>query len=335
MKKKNDTLAMLFVTVLAVLIWLWSAARTEDERNINTTLHFRPPEGSTTTITPSSKPVRLTFKGPRSSLDEADEACINGLDLSISADDGDVTLDVASMINALDIIRATGVEVVSVDPSVISVAVQTMVLVEAAVEPVLSSVTVSGDVEVDPATITLLIPKQMRNEFPEAVTVQAVVSEGVLEQLQTGVHHTRDATIRLPNDLDAKGIIVEPNRVSISFKIQSKTDKTLLPQVRVLIAGPAEDYSSFAVTLPVKIIPNVTIEADKKLIANINSGNITVFAIVRLASRDMEQRITSKRVTTFIAMLEDGTGQQVDATVEEPSVLIVALDIEPVVLSNE
>jgi hypothetical protein len=104
----------------------------------------------------------------------------------------------------------------------------------------------------------------------------------------------------------------------------------MLPQVRVLIAGPAEDYAAFKVTLPVKIIPNVSIEADKSLIASITSGDITVFAIVRLASRDMEQRIESKRVTTFLAMLKDGTGQQVIATVEDPAVLDVALNIEPI-----
>ena len=55
MKRNDDTVAILFVTVLAVLIWIWAATRTEDERNISTTLHFKAPEGSTSTITPDSK----------------------------------------------------------------------------------------------------------------------------------------------------------------------------------------------------------------------------------------------------------------------------------------
>jgi hypothetical protein len=189
---------------------------------------------------------------------------------------------------------------------------------------------VSGDVIVDPATVTLRIPKQLRSQLPEAVTVSAVVSESVLEQLVPGRMHTEDATIQLPASLVDQGVIVEPNRVSLSFMIQSKMDKATLPQVRVLIAGSAEDYSSFSVSLPVKIIPNVTIEADKALISKIKTGDITVFAIVRLASRDMEQRIGSKRVTTFLAMLEDGTGQEVTATVEDSAVLDVALEIEPI-----
>lgn len=332
MKRNDDTVAILFVTVLAVLIWIWAATQTEDERNISTTLHFKAPEGSTSTITPDSKPVRLTFKGPRASLNTVEEICAQGIVIAVAADDGDITIDVNSRMNANDGIRVSGAEVISSDPSSLTVNIQTLVSVNAAVEPVLPSVTVSGDVTVDPSTVTLQIPKSVRNELPEVISVSAVLSEQVLEQLQPGVVHTRSASIRLPESLEGKGVIVEPNRVSLSFKIQSKTDKTVLPQVRVLIAGPAEDYAAFKVSLPVKIIPNVTIEADKAIISSIVSGDITVFAIVRLASRDMEQRIESKHVTTFLAMLGDGTGQQVIATVEDPAVLDVALNIEPVAL---
>ncbi len=334
MKQKDNTIVILFVTILAVLIWLWSAARTEDERNIYTTLHFKAPEGSSSTVTPSSKPIKLTLKGPRSSLDAVDEACRNGINLSIATDTGEITIDVATRISAIDSIKSTGADVIAVDPNSLTLKVQNMVNVEAVVEPVLPNVTVSGDVTIDPATVVLRIPKQFRNQLPEALSVTAVVSESVLEQLQPGVVHTRDASIQLPDALDGKEIQVEPNRVALSFKIQSKTDKTTLPQVRVLIAGSAEDYSDYFVSLPVKIIPNVTIEADKDLISKISAGDVTVFAIVRLASRDMEQRIESKRVTSFLAMLEDGSGVQVKATPEDVASLEVALNIEPVAAQN-
>ena len=44
----------------------------------------------------------------------------------------------------------------------------------------------------------------------------------------------------------------------------------------------------------------------------------------------MEQRIPTKRVTTFLAIMEDGTGHELVATVQEPSLLDVELVIEPV-----
>ena len=334
MKRKDDTLAILFVTVLAVLIWIWAATRTEGERTISTTLHFKAPEGSASTITPSSKPVRLTFKGPRGSLDTAEDLCAQGIDIDLASDDGDITLDVQTRINENNLFRNSGAEVTTADPTVLTLNVQTLISVEAVVEPVLPSVTVSGDVTVDPSTVTLLLPKSIRDTLPEAITVSAVVSERILEQLQPGAVHTRNASIQLPESLEDKGVVAEPSRISLSFKIQSKTDKTTLPQVRVLIAGPAEDYAAFNVALPVKIIPNVTIEADKDIIAKIASGDVTVFAIVRLASREMEQRIESKRVTAFLAMLNDGSSVQVHATPEDAASLDIALQIEPVALQN-
>lgn len=330
MKRKDDTVAIVFVTLLAVIIWVWSATRTENIRNISTTLHFKAPEGSSATITPESKPVRLTFRGPRASIDVVEELCAHGLQIPISLEDGDATINATTTVNALDAFRISGAVVTAADPNSFTINVQSLVTVEASVQFSLPSVQVSGDVTVDPSTVMLQIPRGIRNSMPEAITVTAVVDDAVLAKLEPGIVHTESATIALPDFLEGKGILVEPNRVSLSFKIQSKTDKTTLPQVRVLIAAPAEDFSEYSVSLPIKIIPNVSIEADKELIASIASGDVTVYAFVRLASRDMEQQITSKHVTSFIAMLEDGTGVQVQATVDDASVLEIELTITPV-----
>ena len=183
---------------------------------------------------------------------------------------------------------------------------------------------------INPSTVTLQIPKHILNSLAESITVSAVVQESVLGQLKSGFVHEESAVIQLPESLEGKGIIVEPNKVTISFKIQSKTSKTTLTQVRVLIAAPAEDYEKYKISLPVNIVPNVTIEADKELIASISSGQINVFAIVRLATRDIEQLVSSKHVTTFLAMLDDGTGKEISATVEDQAALDVVLEISPV-----
>ena len=81
--------------------------------------------------------------------------------------------------------------------------------------------------------------------------------------------------------------------------------------------------------MPRKIISNVTVEADAELIALIENGNATVFAIVRLASREFELGIKQKNVSTFLAIEEDGTGHEILATVEDQSLLSVELVIKP------
>jgi len=237
-------------------------------------------------------------------------------------------------ISALNVIRNTGAEVASATPASFSLDVQTMDLVEATIDVDLPGVTISGDVIFDPATVTLRIPRAIRDELPEAITVTAVISDDAVKQLQPGVVHTRDASIRLPPPLDTSDVTIEPSRVSVTFKIQSKTQKTVLPQVRVLIAGPAEDYAAYSITLPRTIVPNVTIEADTDLISGIESGDVTVYAIVRLASRDVEQGLTAKQVTAFLAITEDGVGHVLEATVEDPALLEIELVIEPVQTEN-
>jgi hypothetical protein len=334
-KKKNDTIAILFVTIVTVVIWVWAAGQTKHESSVTTTLRFKPPEGSTSTVVPTFASITLTLSGPRSAVEKAQSVCEDGLDLTVVAADGEYELlELPAKISALNVIRNTGAEVASATPASFSLDVQTMDLVEATIDVDLPGVTISGDVIFDPATVTLRIPRAIRDELPEAITVTAVISDDAVKQLQPGVVHTRDASIRLPPPLDTSDVTIEPSRVSVTFKIQSKTQKTVLPQVRVLIAGPAEDYAAYSITLPRTIVPNVTIEADTDLISGIESGDVTVYAIVRLASRDVEQGLTAKQVTAFLAITEDGVGHVLEATVEDPALLEIELVIEPVQTEN-
>ena len=147
MKRKDDTIAILFVTILAVVIWIWSAARTENERVVSTILRYKTPEGQV--IIPAKNKTKLTFKGPRASLDAVEEMCAQGLVIPIASDDGDIPLDVKTTVNAIDAIRIAGAEVISADPSVVDLHVQTLVTVEASVQYLLPGVQVDEDYVTD------------------------------------------------------------------------------------------------------------------------------------------------------------------------------------------
>ena len=171
--------------------------------------------------------------------------------------------------------------------------------------------------------------------MPEAIAVTAVISDAALEQLQPGFDITEYASIRLPPSLDSSDVTIEPIGVNVTFKIRSKTQKWEIPFVRVLIVGPAEEYAAFSITLPHVIVPKVEIESDTDIIDGIKSGKVTVFAIVRLKSSELEDRITEKAVTTFLAFTEDGAGHVVKATVEDPSQLNIELKIEKIEKKEE
>ena len=332
MKRKDDTIAILFVSILTIIVWVWAAGETKHTDNVLAWVQLLPPLGSTSTISPEETELTLMFSGSRREVDRAIAACTKGLRLTLSESDETLTLsDISARIATLDAIKDTGAIIDDAKSSDFPLAIHTLELVEAAVEIDLPNITVSGDVEVYPATVLLHIPKELRKTLPKAITARAVVSSIVLQQLQPGIQYEKiDAVIRLPKELEDEGITATPSRVSVDFKIQSSTKTKELAQVRILIAGPAEEYAAYAVTLPIKIIPNVTIEADAEIIAGIESGNVKVFAVLRLASSDMEQRIPTKRVTTFLAIMEDGTGHELVATVQNPSLLDIELVIEPV-----
>ena len=330
MKRNDNTLTYLFVIVLTLMVWLWAAGNTKTDTILNVEIYFSPPEGSNSIISPASTTVTVTFHGPNSSLKSAKEACADGLTLTVPTTSGTTEISLAARIAELDTIRSTGVEISDIDPKTVDLRVNTMVTVEASVVPVLNGVQISGDITVDPATVTLLIPSSIRDTLPEAIKVEATLPPSELALLQHGVIQTKVAGVRLPVPLNLPGVVVEPSTVSISFRIQSNTAKTDVAQVRVLLAGPAEDYSGYSIELPRKFISNVTIEADAELIERIESGKTTVFAIVRLASRDMELGIEQKTVTSFLAITEDGSGHEVKATLEDPTLFNIELEIKPV-----
>jgi hypothetical protein len=313
-----------------MMVWFWAEANTKNDTVVDIKINFSPPAGSNSIISPFKKTVKVTFQGSRSELEAAKVAYSDGLTITVPTTDGTPNIDLASRIAQLDAIRQTGVEVTDVDPKSILLSVKTMVSVEAVVVPILNDVQVEGDITVDPATVTLLIPSSVHDTLPEAIQVTATLSPNELALLQHGVVHIENVGVRLPATLDLSDIKIEPSTVSISFTIQSNTAKTLISQVRILLAGPAEDYSNYVIELPRKIISNVTVEADAELIDQIESGEATVFAIVRLASRDMEMSIDTKKITSFLAISENGNGREVVASIDDQSLLNIKLDIKPV-----
>ena len=330
MKRSENTLTYVFVIVLTFMIWFWAAGNTKTDTVLDVVINFSPPEGSSSIISPPWKTVTITFHGPQSGLKSVKEACNGGLTLTVPTTSGTSVIDLATRIAELDAIRSTGVDISDIDPKTIDLQVKTMVSVVASVVPVLNGVQIRGDITVNPATVTLLIPSSIRDTLPEVIKVMATITPSEMAILPHGVVQKRSAGVQLPVPLNLPDVIVDPSAVLLSFTIESNTAKTDIAQVRVLLAGPAEDYSGYSIELPRKFISNVTIEADAELIEQIESGKATVFAIVRLASRDMELGIDQKTVTSFLAITEDGIGHEVKATVEDPSLFDIELEIKPV-----
>jgi len=129
---------------------------------------------------------------------------------------------------------------------------------------------------------------------------------------------------------------VKPQFITLTSQTMAKTQKkTLVESVPVLIAVHSIYAWKYRLTLPLTHLTNVMIGADTDIIEGIKSGDVTVFAIVRLATSDLEQGITEKPVTIFLAIMEDGTGREVLAQAEDPSLLDIELKIENIEKSEK
>ena len=116
MNKKNDTLALFFITIVTILIWLFAASQNTREKEISINLGFQSPEGSTIRFTPDSKDIDLTLFGTRSAVTKAEAVCRDNLQLTLGLPDIEEPLDLLSKLNALDSIRKTGAVVSSPNP---------------------------------------------------------------------------------------------------------------------------------------------------------------------------------------------------------------------------
>ena len=238
MNKKNDTLALFFITIVTILIWVFAASQNKIEKEMPITLGFQSPEGSTIRFTPDSKLINLTLSGTKLAVDRAVKVLVSETPkLTLGPNDIEEPLDLLTKLNALDSISRTGAEVSSVKPQEVTLTSQTM----------------------------------------------------------------------------------------------AKTQKTtLVESVQVLIAQHTKYLGDYKLTLPRTHLSKVMIGADADVIEGIKSGDVDVFAIVRLATSDLEQGITEKPVTIFLAIMEDGTGRELVATIEDPSLLDIELKIEKI-----
>jgi hypothetical protein len=191
------------------------------------------------------------------------------------------------------------------------------------VKPVLPGITTEGEVTLEPPDVIVAMPSQMRQRFPQGLpgAVEAALERFDLEQLEPGVSHTREVKLRLPAELGViNDVTLTPSRVKVSFTVRSRIRDTRLQNVRVQIAGPADDQDLYVVEIDPDQLQNVTVSADADLIRRIEANEVPVVAVLHLSPLEMQSKIASKRISYFVALVPqpDGTvrGEQVNAKVD-------------------
>jgi len=300
------------VTGVTLLIWFWAATETRDEGTASFRIELV--GAADQVVTPSNLTVHVKMEGSSLALERALQAAQGPVALTVGnelpSQTGVQRVKLLEVLNRNEVITGTGVSLLAVDPIDLDIEIDSLVSVTLIIEPVLPGVELDGTVTVDPPQVQVRLPRRLRDHAGDDLRVVASVLGQRLDRLKPGVPNTITATLELPPPLAGDPTVTLDRRFAeIKFTVKSRIKETLLPTVRVQIAGPPEDHEEYLIEIENPILANVTIKADIELISRIERNQAFVVAIVHLSQRDKERGIEEKPVTCFMVLPRDGNAQ--------------------------
>jgi hypothetical protein len=149
-----------------------------------------------------------------------------------------------------------------------------------------------------------------------------VVNPKDVQNLEPGVLHTVNGTLQPPSDLGPLDIVrIEPATARVSFRLVSTKKSLTLDKVYVQVLVSPDITKSFEIKLAESLLRSVQVEASTELAERLEAGTTgeapgtRVVAVIPLTNLELERGIESKQVAYFMALLPDGTGEEVTASV--------------------
>lgn len=247
---------------------------------------------------------------------------------------GASTVDVMAVLREHPVIAETGVRILTAEPNTAELRIDEIVRVPARVRAHLPRVQTVGEIAVDPPEVMVSMTRTLRQQLPGELFVEPQIDPERLIDLEPDVSHTIEAPLRLPDAvLAGSDVTIRPSTASFTFVVRSRIVEQTLESVRVQVAGPPEDSREYVIDVEPTVLRDVRVRADAELISRIAAQEVTVVAMVHLSSREKEQRIDSKRVSYFLALVptaDGGTrGQLIEAEIDgADQSLVVELDIQ-------
>jgi hypothetical protein len=296
------------VTGVTLLIWFWAATETRDEGTASFRIELV--GAADQVVTPNELTVHVKMEGSSLALERALQAAQVSIPLTVGnelpSQTGVQRVKLMEALNRNEAIAGTGVSLLSVDPIDLDIEIDSLVTATLPIEPVLPGVELDGTVTVDPPQVQVRLPRRLRDRVGDDLRVTASVMGQRLDRLKPGVLNTITASLDLPPRLAGDPTVTLDRRFAeIKFTVKSRIKETILPTVRVQIAGPPEDHEEYLIEIENPTLANVTIKADIELISRIERNQAVVVAIVHLSQREKERGITEKSVTCFMALPRD------------------------------
>jgi len=118
----RDLWTYFVVTIVTILIWLWAAGETRQEKPINyARVQFVTPDPDHWTVAPDTRPISVMVQGSRLSIEKVESALRQPLLIEVRAAPGGQVIDLTRQLRNIPEITDTGARVRSVEPANVEV----------------------------------------------------------------------------------------------------------------------------------------------------------------------------------------------------------------------
>ncbi len=298
-------------TLMAVLIWVWAEGESVSRVSITCRVELQAdPAGDL--VYRSDDPEwrgNVTFQVEGSAAGIAAARELRGQTLRLTAGLAGMPVEpgpnrvarLREAIAAIPELSRLGVVVVSCEPSEVPVRVMRMVTRDLPVRVELGrTLLLDGEPAPSPAAVSVRMPDSVL--VPDGAQAVAFVSAEELDRVRgdgaaaTGAR-TAVATIRTPSWLAGiEPLVIAPETVTVTFRVRKEVDTFRVAAVPVWFGlPPTEDAAQWAVEVLDKFVNDVTLTGPADQVARIRSGEITLKALVELASDDLQRAVRTDR----------------------------------------
>lgn len=327
------------ISIVTGLIWLFAEAQSVSEQVVDVRVAFQAPQGSNLVVSivdggwTGTASVRI--QGARAAIDNATHRLAGGVALmvgsaGVSATTGRQSVDLRSALSQTASLERAGVTIAAVEPRNTEILVDELVTLDGVtVRPFLPGVQTTGDVVVEPAQATIILPALMRDALAQKGARSVVTAEldpSTIGSLLEGVAQRREVRLTLPPELSgASNVRIEPATATLIFTVRSTTGTFIVPSVPVWPMVPPTDFNGWKLTIDPMLLHNVSLIGPSDVLDRIRAGEIRVIATVQLSSDDLEQRIPSK-TPVFLGL---PANVRVQSSIDPVKLSIVRRDKEP------
>jgi hypothetical protein len=345
------------VTLIAALIWLYAEGQdvSDVSRQITVTLPDRVGQNMVVTSANGESSTRLTvtFKGATAPLGQVQAGLGSSATVQLPLDasrlpegpQGPLTL--APLIAQVHVnpndpasptVSQLGVSVVNVDPADLLVNVTELVPVEVPVRFRPPGVQLGASVRIDPAEVTVEVPRAVAEQYaaaPDSLAVEAAIRPEQLANMPEGVAQTMTLNLRQAGILaDVKHARLQTRTADVTFTIERQKASYVAPLVPVWLVAPPSELERFAVKLKEQnqVLRDVTITGPRNVIEQLREagGTVRVIARFELTGDQLDRGVTSAPLSSIeIQRTEDGVTQVQHVVPLNPDALQPGLDPPP------